>query len=241
MTKLLIVVISFNRKDYTQKTLRNIWDTITVPHYLMVVDNSSTDGTQEYLKGLEKRGRIDRVILNPDNYYPGKAANIGWREGLQNYDATHLMRLDNDMHLSKEWDTIAIDYFDKIPNLGQLGIDNDAIQHPSAKLREMTINGKTINPWPGCVGGPCIIRRELWDNGLRYDETPWEGSRSKLQEDSRLSNQVKNMGYLVGHMTDGLCWTFANKDNWHEHKDYYLKTMFDRGYDEHVEYLKGLK
>ena len=239
--RLLIVVITFNRIDYTKKTLRLLWDTIEVPHHIIVVDNNSSDGTQKYLTSLVKRNKIDKAILNPDNYYPGKATNIGWRDGLQQYDATHLMRLDNDIYLEKGWDTIAEKYFAKIPNLGQLGIDNDAIQHPSAKLREMTLNGMTINTWPGCVGGPCIIRRSLWDNGLRYDETPWEGSRSKLQEDSRLSNSIRNMGYLAGHMTDGLCWTFANKDNWHEHKDYYLKTMHDRGYDEHVEYLKGLK
>jgi hypothetical protein len=151
------------------------------------------------------------------------------------------MRLDNDMELKKGWDIAAEDYFKKIPNLGQLGIDDDAIQHPRAKLREMELNGKTINTWPGCVGGPCIVRRALWDAGMRYDEDKWEGSGSKLQEDSRLSAKVRNLGYLHGHMTDGLCRTFANKDNWHEFKDYYLKTMSDRGYDENVEYLKGLK
>lgn len=233
--RLLIVVVTFNRLEYTKKTLRMLWGTIEVPHHIIVVDNNSTDGTIQYLKGLKKRHRIDDLILNPDNYYPGKATNIGWRHGLESYDATHLMRLDNDIHMEKGWDTQAEKYFAKIPNLGQLGIDNDAIQHPSAKLREMTLNGMTINTWPGCVGGPCIVRRSLWDNGLRYDETPWEGSRSKLQEDSRLSTSVRNMGYLAGHMTDGLCWTFANETNWKDYPEYYKKTFYDRGYDELLE------
>lgn len=217
-----------------------LFDTIEVPHQIIVVDNNSTDGTKEYLESLLKRNRIDKLILNPDNYYPGKACNIGWREGLVDYDATHLMRLDNDIHLEKGWDLAVEDYFKKIPNLGQLGIDNDAIQDPKAKLREMYINGKTLNPWPGCVGGPCIVRRSLWDNGLRYDETPWEGSRSKLQEDSRLSKSIRDMGYLHGHMTEGLCWTFANETNWHEYKDYYIKTMTDRDYTENVKKLEQM-
>ena len=239
--KLLISLCTYNRLAYTKKTLRDIWATIEVPYYLVIVDNNSTDGTQDYISKLVGRNKADKVILNDDNYYPGKATNIGWEAGLKEFDATHLMRLDNDMHLSRGWDTLAEDYFDKIPNLGQLGIDNDAITDPRAKLREMTINGKTINPWPGCVGGPSIVRRTLYDNGLRYDETPWEGSRSKMQEDSRLSSQVKSMGYLVGHMTDGLCWTFANKDNWKDYSDYYKKTMYDRGYDENVTFIEGLK
>ena len=192
--KLLVSLCTYNRLEYTKRTLRDLWDTIEVPYYLVVVDNNSTDGTQEYLSGLVERNKADKVILNPENYYPGKATNIAWEEALKDYpEATHLMRLDNDMSLGKGWDTAAQDYFDRIPNLGQLGIDDDAIQDPRAKLREMQINGVTINPWPGCVGGPCIIRRDVWDKGIKYDETPWEGSRSKLQEDSRLSNSIRRI------------------------------------------------
>lgn len=216
-------------------------DTIQVPHYIVAVDNNSSDQTQDYLISLEMRNKIDKVILNPGNYYPGKATNIGWREGLQDFDATHLMRLDNDMHLERGWDLAAEDYFKKIPNLGQLGIDNDAITDKRAKLREMELNGKTLNPYPGCVGGPCIVRKELWDMGLRYDEDPWEGSRSKLQEDSRLSKKIRDMGYLHGHMTEGLCYTFANETNWKDYPEYYKKTFYDRGYDELIDKIGDKK
>lgn len=238
---LLIVLITYNRLAYTRKTLRALWDTIEVPHYLMVVDNASTDGTVEYLQGQEKNGyKIDQVIFNPDNYYPGKATNIGWAEGLKAYpEATHLMRLDNDMHLEKGWDITAWDYFKKIPELGQLGLDHEAIEHPKAKLREMSINGRVLNPWPGCVGGPNIIRRKIWDLGVRYKELMWnDGRNSPLQEDSQFSRAIQNLGYLTGHMTEELARTFANETNWHEFKDYYLKTMGDRGYKDNVEKLK---
>lgn len=238
---LLIVLITYNRLAYTKKTLRALWDTIEVPHYLIVVDNASTDGTVEYLKGQEKNGyKIDKIIFNPDNYYPGKATNIGWAEGLKVYpEATHLMRLDNDMHLARGWDVAAWDYFKKIPELGQLGLDHEAIEHPKARLREMNINGKVLNPWPGCVGGPNIIRRKIWDLGIRYKELMWnDGRQSPLQEDSQFSRAIQNLGYLTGHMTEDLARTFANESNWHEYKDYYLKTMSDRGYKDNVEKLK---
>lgn len=236
---LLIVLITFNRLAYTKRTLRDLWATIEVPYYLVIVDNNSTDGTKEYLQTLEGRYRADKVILNPDNYYPGKACNIGWEEGIKDYPmATFLMRLDNDMHLEKGWDTTAEQYFKKIPELGQLGLDHEAIEHPKAKLREMEINGKTINPWPGCVGGPNIIRRKIWDNGVRYQEMRWDdGRQSKLQEDSRFSRDIQDMGYLTGHMTEDLARTFANKETWKDYPDYYKKTMADRGY---VENLEGL-
>lgn len=232
--KLLIVLVTYNRLAYTKRTLRALWDTIEVPYYLVVADNASTDGTKKYLEGLPARNRADKVIINPDNYYPGKATNIGWAEGLKDYpDATHLMRLDNDMHLEKGWDTLAESYFKAIPELGQLGLDHEAIEHPKAALRVMEINGKKLNPWPGCVGGPNIIRRKIWDAGIKYPELMWnDGRNSPLQEDSLFSKQIKNYGYLVGHMTENVSRTFANQTNWKDYPDYYKKTMADRGYDD---------
>lgn len=232
--KLLICMITFERLLYTKRTLRNLWRTIEVPYYLIIVDNNSSDGTQEYLKNLTKRNRVDKVILNPENYYPGKATNIGWEEGLKEFpQATHLMRLDNDMHLEKGWDLVAREYFETMPTLGQLGIDHEAIEYPEAKLREITIGEKTINEWPGCVGGPNIIQRRIWDRGIRYKDLRWnDGRNSPLQEDSAFSQDIKQAGFLVGHMTENLARTFANKSNWQDYKEYYKKTMTDRGYND---------
>lgn len=230
--RLLIVLITYNRLAYTKKTLRHLWQTIELPYHLIIVDNASTDGTVKYLRGHESRERVDKVIFNPDNYYPGKATNIGWAEGLKLFDdVTHLMRLDNDMELLKGWDYAAESYFKAIPELGQLGLDHEAIEDSRAKLREREINGKTINPYPGNIGGPCIIRKSLWDLGLRYDEVRWDdGRNTPLQEDSKLSKKVSDLGYLFGHMTEDLARTFANKDNWSDYPEYYTKTMTERGY-----------
>jgi len=236
--RLLVTLVTYNRLEYTKRTLRGLWDTIELPYYLVVVDNNSDDGTQKYLESLKERGRIDKLILNPENYYPGKACNIGWTEGLKEYpQATHLMRLDNDMHFEQGWDTRAEEYFKTIDRLGQLGLDFDGGGNKTPQF----YNGMGIIEFPGCVGGPNIVRRDIFDSGTRYSEERWEGSNSKLQEDSKFSREIKNDGWLVGHMDERLSWTFANKDNWGDFPEYYIKTMRDRGYDENVEYLEGLK
>lgn len=235
--KLLIVLITYNRLDYSKRTLRSLWDTLEVPYYLVVIDNNSSDGTQDYMKSLVKRGKIDKFIANPENYYPGKAANIGWSEGLKEYpQATHLARVDNDMHFEKGWDQYAAEYFSTIDRLGQLGLDFDGGENKPLTF----YSGMAVIEWPGCVGGPNIIRREIFESGIRYDEDRWEGSNSPVQEDSRLSRKVKNDGWIVGHMDERLSWTFANKDNWSDYPDYYLKTMTDRGYVDNAKYAKEL-
>lgn len=234
--RLLICLITYERLVYTKRTLESLWDNISdsANYFLVVVDNASTDGTQKYLKNLKKRGRINILILNSENYYPGKACNIGWETGLEVYEPTHLMRLDNDIQLEKNWDLCVAQYFEAIPELGQLGIEHEAIETPKAELKKRTINSFTINEWPGVVGGPMIMPKKLWDKGVRYDETPWTKMKSNepaMQEDSKLSQRIKSMGYVVGHAQEELGRTFATKETWSEFPEYYRRTMEMRGYD----------
>lgn len=233
--KLLICLVTHNRLRYTRKTLRQLWGSVSddADYYLVVVDNASTDGTQEYLKDLKNRGRINQAVLNPENYYPGKACNIAWEKAMKVYRPTHLMRLDNDMALKKGWDRRVEEYFRAIPELGQLGIEHEAIETPQAEDKRRVINGMEINEWPGVVGGPMVMPRKLWDLGVRYDETPWHADNPQIpaiQEDSKLSQSIQAKGYLVAHAQEELGRTFANQSNWSEFPEYYKKTMTQRGY-----------
>ncbi len=45
------------------------------------------------------------------------------------------------------------------------------------------------------VGGNNIIRRQLWDDGLRYDERPWPEYPAAWSEDSFFSPAVLEMGW----------------------------------------------
>lgn len=238
--RLLICLITYNRLEYTKRTLKNLKETISVPYCLIVSDNGSTDGTTEWLKELpsfmDKYDDIG-VELNNINLYPGRACNIGWAAGIY-YDPTHLMRLDNDMEFEPDWAEKALEYFEAIPVLGQLGLDNTALDTFNGDKRYLTtVNGKTINAWPGNLGGPCIIRREVYDRGARYDEAPWKDERtdpSKMitpQEDVKFSLSMHNYGYIYGHPTEKLAQTFATPETWGDYKEYYKKTMSERGYD----------
>lgn len=232
--KLLVCLISYNRLAYTQRTLRSLEESLTVPYYLIIVDNHSTDGSLEWLKTQPYH-----LLQNDENLYPGAACNRGWANGILNYpEATHLMRCDNDMEFIKGFDRRAEEYFKKMPPLGQLGLDHTALDTFNDDKRWITtMNGQSINAWPGNVGGPCIIRREVYDKGARYDESPWQDLRENPdsmttpQEDVKFSLSMHKYKYIYGHPTKRLAWTFADKTNRDEYPGYYEQTFRERGYE----------
>lgn len=232
--RLLICLVTHNRLEYTKKTFHNLRDTLDDISYLVVYDNGSTDGTVEWLERMKVEDKINILICNPENKYPGYACNTAWELGLQAHnDVTHLMRLDNDMELKPGWYERAQAYFKAFPNLGQLGLDYGPQEaYPEQSHQPSSIiesNGEIISTWPGNVGGTCIIPRKIWDEGLRYDETPWpEAENPTIQEDHKLSQDVKNMGYLFGHATDHLANT---ADDPKDYPDYYRKTWTERNYN----------
>ncbi len=175
--KLHTVFITFNRLECTKQSIASFLETVTVPYELFVVDNGSTDGTAEW---LTDRAPVARILL-PENKYPGYACNRGWE--LLSPSATHLQRADNDWTFLPGWcDHVQKAFAD--PQVGQVGLRTDK--------EEVFPNGVTV-PWN--VGGNNIIRRELWDAGLRYDERPWTELPAGHSEDTYLSPAVAAMGY----------------------------------------------
>jgi glycosyltransferase involved in cell wall biosynthesis len=242
---LLIALITFNRLEYTKRTLDSLLSTISVPYFLVVADNNSTDGTQAWLQSQHSKGKINHLILNDDNLYPGRATNEAWSAGLMYYpEATHLMRLDNDIKLFPDWDKKAAGYFKAIPRLGQIGLDVGPTLSDDAQHFWQIYDGFEINPFPGNVGGPNIIDRGVWEEGITYDESRWQhqGEGPAAQEDSRFSQAISSAGWLFGHTKDKLAETI---DNWDDYPDYFIKTLTDRGYGEifkdKIDRLKGLR
>ncbi|HSX45356.1 MAG TPA: glycosyltransferase family 2 protein [Candidatus Saccharimonadales bacterium] len=253
--KLVICLISYNRLAYTQRTLKSLLATISVPYYLVAVDNASTDGTQQWLKEQLHNKSINKLILNKKNKYPGAACNAGWDVGLKNFpEATHLMRCDNDrVFYKKGWDQKAIEYFETYTNLGQLGIDTTEVldkaeeRWPSDKEYEYEWhnfdsptfrsplrtkkNGLTLLVWPGTVDGLSIIKREIYDNGIRHDETPWhnDGTPTK-QEDCKFTTEVLKAGYGAGYITDKFVKHLGADRYSKKYHKYYQTTLKERGY-----------
>jgi len=203
--KLHTVFITHNRLELTKETILSYRATVHCPFTFCVVDNDSSDDTQRWLlnSGFD-------IHLLKENRYPGYATNMGWSHAPA--DATHLHRSDNDMEYLPGW-CEQVEHIFQSEKVGQVGLRTD-------EEDEFAQN----------TGGNCVIRRELFDAGLRYDERPWPQIRAEVgdgySEDSFFSARVKQMGYTWTRVKRPCIRNLASGD-WKD--PYYVESYGVRG------------
>jgi glycosyltransferase involved in cell wall biosynthesis len=204
------VMVTYNRLDLTTQALTSYREHTVGPWTLTVVDNDSTDETREWLLANCEEFPF-YVMLLPENRYPGFATNRGWEVAPE--DTVLLHRADNDFVFLPGWDTHVRLRFSTDVRLGQLGLRTD----------EEELHNQHN------VGGNCVIRKQLFDEGLRYDERPWPKIAKKVPgytEDSFLSPQVKKMGWEWGRVTEPCIRPISSED---PEDEYYIRSWRDRG------------
>ena len=208
------VMVTYNRLELTKQAVESYLETVTGPWSLTIVDNNSIDGTQEWLRHwIRSEAPINRtkIHLLGENKYPGYATNRGWEDAEE--DTALLHRADNDFVFLPGWDTHVRLRFSTDLRLGQLGLRTD---------EEELFNRHN-------VGGNCVIRKQLFDEGLRYDERPWPKIAEKVPgytEDSFLSPLVRKMGWEWGRVTEPCIRPISNED---PEDEYYIRSWRDRG------------
>lgn len=89
--KVAAVTITFNRLELTKRTLESFYAKTNVDYHL-IIDNGSTDGTQEWIKGY------DHIQLDK-NYGIAFALATAVRS-LEDYD--YILKLDNDIEVETD-------------------------------------------------------------------------------------------------------------------------------------------
>ncbi len=206
LMKIHSVLISYQRLELTKQAIGSYLATVTVPHSLVVVDNGSSQPVTDWI--LDNSERFHYILLG-QNRYPGYACNRGFEQAPD--DATVLHRADNDFVFLPGWCEEIRRHFESDPQLGQIGLrTGDEELH----------NGHN-------VGGNCAFRRQLWQDGLRYDETPWPQIETVgFTEDSFMGPQVQKMGWRWGRVELPCIQptSYESADD-----PYYQQTWADRG------------
>lgn len=208
--KLHTVFITHNRLELTKQAISSYLDTVSVPSSIWVVDNASTDGTREWL--LQSSQPDHGLLMGygysllDENRYPGYACNEGWRCAPE--DATHYQRADNDFAFLRGWCEEIKNLFVN-DSIGQVGLRTDS--------EEGNVQSN--------VGGNCVITKEIWDKGLRYDERPWTKYPPGYSEDSYFSPRVRGLGFRWTRVKKPCIESLASGDL---NDPYYQKSYGDR-------------
>jgi GT2 family glycosyltransferase len=112
--KLSIVIVSYNAREYLARCLASI-DRYPppFPYEVIVVDNTSQDGSPEMVRSQFPHVRL---LANPDNRGYGPAGNQGWRAG----DSEYVLLMNSDVEVTPGSLQGVVEALDKRPHAGVL-------------------------------------------------------------------------------------------------------------------------
>ncbi|MCI0524364.1 MAG: glycosyltransferase [Acidobacteria bacterium] len=112
-----IIIVTYNNLPLTRLCLESVARNTGYPNYeVIVVDNNSTDGTQNYLKNLAEKRKDLKLILNEINNGFAKANN----QGIQQSSGDYLVLLNNDTIVPQGWLSKLLRHLDD-PEVGLVG------------------------------------------------------------------------------------------------------------------------
>jgi GT2 family glycosyltransferase len=179
--KASIIIPIYNRLDLTSVCLETIYKIGSKNSFeVIVVDNASSDGSKEYLKGYRKR---IKYIRNEENLGFAKACN----QGAENAIGEYLLFLNNDTKPTKGWLDILVKELDdnrKTVIVGsKLLYPNDTIQHAGVvfgktkeayhlykfhRKEKIYVNKK--RKFQAVTGACMLIRKNIFEKINGFDE-----------------------------------------------------------------------
>ncbi len=185
-----IGVVTWNRLELTRLCLTSLLQKTQPGYGLTVVDNGSTDGTQEFLQALTATHPHVRLRLLRRNMGVAVASNLAWDDAA---NADFYVKLDNDVEVrDPQWLHRLMGMLADNPQLGMAGYQLCA-KHEGTPLT--LADGTTALEVPCCNGACACIPRAVherlgfWNEGFgRYG-----------YEDLEYSWRARKAGYVLAY------------------------------------------
>ncbi|WP_339323798.1 glycosyltransferase family 2 protein [Paenibacillus sp. FSL W8-0194] len=193
-----IIIPTFNGLDMLVSCIESIREYTDVPYEIIVVDNASTDGTDEYCV----REGVVFISLPANEGFP-KACNLGMKAARGEY----LLLLNNDVTVTKNWLGNLLAAADSRPDIGLVGpVTNEAsgIQKVEIAFQDLSefqrIAFENNRPDPGrwlevkrIIGMCLLIKREVVNRIGYFDEAFSPGH----YEDDDYCHRARLAGYRL--------------------------------------------
>lgn len=190
------VLLNWNRADLLRRTLTSYVETQSVPHELIIVDNASEDRSREVIKDFLHKLPMAKAVLLQENI-GGEALNVGIRQCRGRI--VHLS--ENDLEYYPGWVETALELFGSFPSLGQLSLFSPVPEdaevwelHPSV-LRHS--RGRYLYEAIHNVGTSSLVRRDIFEKGVRVRNISTETGSFLFPDDGALSSDIRALGYMV--------------------------------------------
>lgn len=200
-----IVIVNFNGSEFVRQCLRTLLNTDYSNYNVIVVDNSSTDGSVAEVKGfLGSNSRI-KLVENHENVGHAEGCNIGARMAQGRY----IVFLDNDVEFEDvNWLRELVRVMEKDSSVG-LAQAKIVLSENKRCLDYVCIAVDALGTWAATYGskeddfkddleifaassGCCIIRREIFNQVGGFDSDYFI-----YDDDTDLSLRVRLLGYRV--------------------------------------------
>ena len=110
ITPIPILMITWNRLEYTKKAIKSIRENTYHPYILWIWDNGSTDGTVEYLQSIKEENTTIRFRSTNHGLVPPMNAFFD-----EFKDNKYVAKVDNDTIVSPFWLTKLKDVMEDVP------------------------------------------------------------------------------------------------------------------------------
>jgi len=253
-----IIVLCYNAVDHTRRCVSSILKNTCYPYELVLVNNGSTDETEEYLKELYIHFEMSRLDGEAKLYCkdiklldPGE--NLGFSGG-NNYAAEHakgqfLCFMNNDLVVGPKWLSSMMRYFiikKKLAAVGPMannvsGYQNVKPQHSINTDEEVDevakvflANNQGLKLVPRLVGFCLIMRKHVFHRIGGWDERYTIGNF----EDNDISAAMLEAGYQMGTIGNVWMWHFGSA-TFRENKIDHRNTM-EENKQKFIEKWEGL-
>lgn len=204
-----IVVLNWNRLNYSKQTIERLLEKTSVPHELVLVDNNSKcDEIRTYLKSVSGNKYTEDVtcVFNKENFGVGGGRNAGFAIAKGNY----LVNIDDDVLVPDDFAEQMMEVCDRVPKIGMSGVCVENIEFPI-----QIINGVRCRPKNANLGGACVcIPRRVFDVVGYYNCLSLYG-----HEDCLYYFRLKHLGLISAYIERTGIHLDAGEGKYKEQKD----------------------
>ena len=190
-----LMMVTYNRLELTKQTLNNIITNTKYPYNFVIVDNNSTDGTQEYLKEFREACNLNIVlILNDEN----KGIAVGRNQGLLEANKLNTVwysTVDNDILLPEKWLTRCISLLKADKRFAMIGVNFEERQYPILKIGNEEIQYKHR----GNLGTACTVFHKSFHKMVGFFNTEY-GLYG--EEDADMGARAQAIGLKLGYLKE---------------------------------------